>query len=428
MKKVMGIVIKIIVSISDIFKPILKKIVSIQLLRKVKGRLINKSYKSLEGRERCDFVRSKNPDGINLIGNIRAEIGLGQSCRLLANELEASKLEFMIYNYEQISNIRLEDHSWDKKIEPKMKYNINIIHINPYEMGLAFIKISPKSWEYRYNIAFWLWELEVFPEEWKVCLQYVDEIWTPSEFSSQSIRRVTDKPVLTIPYYVTAPTQECYTRDYFGLPKEKFLYLTMYDSNSTMERKNPMGAIEAFKKAFIKEDANVGLVIKINNPQEEDISIIKEALRGYENVYLLTNKFGKVEVNSLIKEVDAFISLHRAEGFGLVLAEAMILGTPTIATNWSSNTEFMTKETACMVGYKMVKINKTVGAYKEGNVWAEPNIDEAAEFIVRLYKDKDFYNAISRKAKKYCEENLSMQKAVKSIEDRVNKIYCESKN
>ena len=123
----MGVVIKIIVMISDILSPILKKIVPIQLLRSVKRSLIYKSYECLEGEERCGFERLMSPDGVNLIGNIRAEIGLGQSCRLLANELEVSNLGFMIYNYEQLGNIYADDHSWDKRIEDKTRYNINKI-------------------------------------------------------------------------------------------------------------------------------------------------------------------------------------------------------------------------------------------------------------------------------------------------------------
>ena len=111
-----------------------------------------------------------------------------------------------------------------------------------------------------YNIGYWLWELEEFPKEWLPAFHLLDEVWTPSEFISQNLRKYTDKPVYTLPYSVTAPADAAYDRDYFHLPKDRFLFLMMYDSGSGMVRKNPLGAIEAFKQAFDRGNKQVGLV------------------------------------------------------------------------------------------------------------------------------------------------------------------------
>ena len=91
---------------------------------------------------------------------------------------------------------------------------------------------------------------------------------------------------------------------------------------------------------------------------------IQNVLDGYTNVYLIEGTLNRDQVNSLTKCVDVVVSLHRAEGFGLVLAEAMLLGTPTIATNWSSNTEFMNKDVACMVDYKLITIERDIPPFK----------------------------------------------------------------
>ena len=251
----------------------------------------------------------------------------------------------------------------------------------------------------------------------------LDEIWTPSEFISNSLRKVTNLPVRTIPYCVKAPVEEKYSRSYFGLPEEQFLFLAMYDSNSTRERKNPMGAILAFKSAFEKDNQNVGLVLKINNARDEDIILLKSMLEGYSNIYYITQTMSKVEVNSLIKAVDVFVSMHRAEGFGLVMAEAMLNGTPVIATDWSSNTEFMNHDVACMVDYSFVTLKEDFPPYKAGAVWANPNPDTAAHFMKQLYEQPEYYKEKADKAQKYITEKLSMDKAVELIEKRMEEIY-----
>lgn len=408
-------------------KPILIKIFPIDFLREVKKKLVSNSYNKMLHLDIENFDRCKYKDGINLIGNIRAETGLGQSSRLIANQLDNSNIEYSIYNYVQISAIRTNDTSCDSKISDNLPFNINLIHINPHELGLAFLKLDVSTWNYRYNIAFWLWELEEFPEEWIKCFHCLDEIWTPSEFTSNSIRKRTNLPVRTIPYCVTAPYDDNYNRDYFKLPNDKFLFLTMYDSTSVMERKNPIGVISAFRKAFGKTNNKVGLVIKVNNMQQRDLTTINEILDGYNNIYIIADVLEKVQVNSLIKSVDVFVSLHRAEGFGLVLAEAMLLGTPTIATNWSSNTEFMNEEVSCLVDCELVPIKENIGPFKKDYRWAEPKLEHAVSFMTKLYEDKDFYSNMAAKANIYIKDKLSMNRAVQLMETRISEIYRGNK-
>lgn len=419
---------RIVLICADKLKPLLIKLLPIGFLRKVKQLLIKNSYKEVNRLKISSFNPEKFLCGINLIGNIRAEIGLGQSCRLLANVLNLSSINFMIYEYKQVSSIRTSDHDWDQWISKELLYNINLIHINPYELSLAYVKLNSTIWDYKYNIAFWLWELEEFPEEWMDCINYLDEIWTPSEFTSKSIRKITNKPVITIPYYVTAPTDKKYDRNYFDLPNDKFLFMLMYDSNSTMERKNPISAILAYKKAFPIEDSNIGLVIKVNNAQKKDIDILHQLMNGYNNVYYIVDTLQKVQVNSLIECTDVFISLHRAEGFGLVMAEAMLLKTATIATNWSSNTEFMTEESSCLVDFELTYLDHDTGPYKKGSRWAEPKIDDASNYMKKLYLEKEFYNRIVENAYTYITDKLSADRCIKEIENRVNLINRKENN
>ncbi len=413
---------RMILLFTNRLKPVLLKVVPHNLLRNVKKKMVYNTIDGMKNAQIKPFEPDKYKNGINLIGNIKALSGLGQSCRLVANEILESGLDFSIYNYSQLGNVKEDTSKWEDRISSDLPYNINLIHINPYEFGIAFAQLPSSVWDYHYNIAFWLWELEEFPEEWVPCISCLNEIWTPSEFISESLRKKTQIPVKTIPYSVNVSINKEYDRNFFGLPADQFLFLMMYDSYSICERKNPKGAMEAFRKAFDKNNRNVGIIIKINNAVKEDIALIKQEMEGYQNVYILSETLNKDQVNSLIKCSDVLVSLHRAEGFGLVLAEAMLLDVPTIATNWSSNTEFMNHEVSCMVDYKLIELDQDMGPFKKGNRWADPDLSEAAKYMEKLYVDRDYYSKIALNAKKHITDKLSMDRATGLIQERINEI------
>jgi glycosyltransferase involved in cell wall biosynthesis len=404
-------------------KPFLKKIVPSALLKRVQPWATRRKLAVVLSSFQHRFCRSAAPDGVNLIGYIKGEIGLGQSCRLVADALAQSGAAFTIYNVDQIGQMRHSDSTWDSKITNTVPFNINLIHINPSELVAAYFQLPASMWAQHYNIGFWLWELEEFPDEWCLCMGLLDEIWTPAEFVSESIRKKTSLPVRTVPYAISAPTDAACSRSWFHLPENQFLYLTMYDCNSTIQRKNPLGVIAAYKRAFPVENPEVGLVIKVNNPQQADLDMLRASFQGYRNIYLMSDILTKVQVNSLVSCVDVLVSLHRAEGFGLALAEAMLLGTPVVATNWSANTEFMSQETACMIDYSLVPIEEDYGPYKAGNRWADADLEQAAEAMQKLWQDPAFYQQISQNAKRSVTEQLSLERAGRCIQQRIDEIY-----
>ena len=418
------IVSKFILNFTNKAKPILIKIFPIELLRKIKRSLVNKIISNDIKYVRYKFDRNKYPDGINVIGFVKGETGLGQSCRMLIGALDIGDINYTVYNYNHISSMRQNDTTYDDKITNTTPYNINLIHINPSDLALVNTTFNKKIWDYKYNIGFWLWELEEFPDEWIKCFNYVDEIWTPSEFASNAIRKKTSLPVKTIKYPIDAPTDlKIYNRKYFNLPSSIFLYLIMYDCNSNTERKNPMSSIKAFKTAFSSDNKDVGIVIKINNPQDKDLQIIEKELKDYSNVFIIPKIMTKIEVNSLIKSCNVLVSLHRSEGFGLPLAEAMYLGVPTIATKWSANVEFMNEDIACMVDYKFITLDRDYGVYRRGNRWADADLDQAAEFMIKLYKDQKYRLIMTGKAQKYIIDNLNKEICFNDIKNRIIEIY-----
>lgn len=372
------------------------------------------------------FDVSAFPQGVNIMGPVKAQMGIGQCCRFLVSEFDASGIKYCVQNFNLLGNVQNGDTSFDDILTEETPYGINLIVMEPTELMFRCTQFDQNMWNDKYNVGFWSWELEDFPKEWTPAIDLLDEIWTPSEFTSDSIRKVTNKPVHTIPYNVTAHTDDKYDRKYFGLPEDKFLFLIMFDFNSTMVRKNPVGAIEAYKKAFDVNDDSVGLVIKTSNTDFDKIESVKKLLEGYKNIYFITEVLEKTAVNSLIKDVDVFVSLHRAEGFGIVMAEAMLVNTVCIATNWSSNIEFMNKDIACMVDYTFVTLEKDASPYRKGSKWADANTDEAAEYMKKLHDDKEFYDTLSTKAKAYIEDKLCMDNITKIINGLVTRIIEEN--
>ena len=394
------------------YKELIKSLVGENNVRQIRS-IINKYYiNKLSKIELEEYDKEKYPFGINLIGSFSQDSGLGQSCRLVAKLIEKADIPHSFIDFTLNDELVGNNKEFHNKLSNEYKYGINLLHINMHEFDRSFLKMGKDKFDYHYNIAYWLWEMNEFPEEWIPLINVLDEIWTPSEFVSEAIRKVTDKPVRTIPYLVEAPYEDKYDRKYFELPEDKFLYLMLFDSNSISERKNPKGVVKAFKEAFPNKDQEVGLAIKIGNAKEKELEELKKELEGY-NTYFIDSRLSKVEVNSLVRDVDVYVSLHRAEGYGLVLAEAMLLGTPTVATNYSANIEFQNKENSCLVDYKLIKVGKDIYPYKKEYLWADPDITQASEYMKRLYIDKDFYNSILEKCKEGNNQEIQLSNRIK---------------
>lgn len=386
----------------------------LEYLRGLRQKMLREQIKKAQIQQ---FEPEKFQKGINLIGPLEESSGLGQSSRLLEAELKQSGIPYTAWEYAQ-QNAKRDS----REILKGLSYGINIFHINAHEFEQAFCSLTQRAWNGHYNIAFWLWELEDFPERWAPYTRFFDEIWTPAEFVSASIRRKSSVPVYTVPYWITAEYDAGLRRSYFGLPEDKFLFLMAFDRNSVSERKNPQGCIEAFKRAFEAGRTDIGLVIKINHASEKDKKDLEQQLKGYK-VYFISKTLTKTEMNSLIRLIDVYVSLHRAEGFGLILAESMLLGTPVIATNYSANTEFMNEEISCLVDCRLIKLENDCWPYEKGSRWADPDIDMAAGYMKRLLEDREYYDYIASAAQRHVQTVLGKDAVATIIKKRYNAIY-----
>lgn len=415
----------VVITVTNQLKPILLKIFPKEMLSKMKRKYMNRDIDKLLKYDKKAFDSTKNPWGVNLIANIKADTGLGESSRIVASDLQNAEIPFTIYNFALPGQSGGRNDKFEKEISNTLPYAVNMIHINPNEMATSLKEIGFDKLDYHYNIGFWSWELEDFPLEWKGCIDVMDEIWTPSEFASNSIRKLTDKRVRTLPHYVSTEVDEKSDRAYFGLPEDKFLFLIVYNSGSVAERKNPQAAINAYKKAFGNGNDEIGLVIKVSNASETELQELKEELRNVKNVFFIVDNLKKIEVNSLIKNVNVYVSLHRAEGFGLVLAEAMQLGTAVISTAWSGNMEFMNENVACLVDYKLIPVTTEQGGFSQKSVWADADVGQAADYMKKLWKNPEYYSSLCEKAKTYIENRINAKKMSELVRSYYEEILAE---
>ncbi|EIT84629.1 group 1 glycosyl transferase [Fictibacillus macauensis ZFHKF-1] len=364
--------------------------------------------------------------GVHLIGYSRAEQGTGQSCRLAAHALEAADVPLAMVHYWPIA-ARQEDHSWVHKEVTEPCYNTNIFHINADQLDIAYrFRLLDRKWfRDAYNIAVWHWELPQFPEEFQESFSLVDEIWAPSRFIQNAIAKNTTKPVHWMPHCTPPLSCSAKSRQAFTLPQQSFLFLMMYDPNSSLIRKNPQGAIKAFQRAFAPNDSNVALVIKINSNTlnlEEELAHLQRLIADYQNIIVINQTLSREDMNALIKCVDCFVSLHRSEGFGLSIAEAMKAGKLAIATGWSGNLDFMNKENACLVSAPLISVGEDWGPYKAHQQWGDPDLEEAAAYMKKATKDSAWKTTKEQKALQTIEEQFSPKVCGERMKKRLQQL------
>lgn len=296
-----------------------------------------------------------------------------------------------------------------------------ILSINPNQLAFAFSSIGAKRIASRYVIGIWYWELQSFPPSWKQGIDCVDELWAGSNFVAEGLRKIAgSKPVHVVPLPLCVESfPDKPTRDPLPELAGKTVVFFTYDVRSTHARKNPEAVVKAFRLAA-GNNPDCALLLKINNSDlwPESEARVRQQAEGLSNVHILREKLSDEAMKNLFARVDIVLSLHRSEGFGLLMAEAMAAGKPVIATGWSANTDFMTPETSILIDYKLIPVTDDQHNYDGLNaVWAEPDIAQAAEALRRLIAAPEERARLGKAGREHIQRYLSKENWVKSLPD-----------
>jgi len=328
--------------------------------------------------------------GVRLVGYMRAEVGTGESGRLMAAALEASGEKYSIQIYADTRS--RQNHPWNGDSTALASYyDTNLICINADQLPVFAHEAGPEFFQNRYNIGLWFWETEIFPPSMHGSFNYLHEVWVTSEFNREAIAKVSPIPVFTIPHPldVDPPVSKDISRATLKLP-DGFLFLFSFDFFSVVERKNPVGVIEAFKRAFVPGEGPKLVIKSINGDQNlAELERLHYAGEGRPDIIIRDGYMTPAERNALYAACDCYVSLHRSEGFGLTIAEAMLLEKPAIATRYSGNLEFMTDSNSFLCGYDLRRVGRGFSPYPPDARWADPKIDEAAELMRFVHRNPD---------------------------------------
>lgn len=366
-----------------------------------------------------DKDRISSDIGINITGLTTEGFGISEGLNYCLSALKAGNIDRVFHRSAVTTTTRIDN-----------PYPINLIHANP-DMLLdpsqqILVSLGDRYLVEKYNIGYWVWENQSdFPSQWLTLFNLFDEIWTPSSYSQQAIAPISPVPVVTIPHAISLPKIPIYSRQELGWTDDKFVFLFIYDALSLAVRKNPQAVINAFTQAFDARDERVNLVIKSKGLSPAELAELQNLATNHDRIKIINDNFDREHINSMIYHCNCYVSLHRSEGFGLTLAEAMFYGKPTIATNFSGNLEFMNCFNSLLVDYRPFQLDRDIVYFKKGTTWAEPDLAVASNYMRQLVDNPDLAARIGARAKQDIRSQLSPQSIGLKIRRRLQTIVTE---
>ncbi len=360
------------------------------------------------------------PPGVNVAGYLDTESGMGEAARASIRSIEAAGLPVALNNVPSL--LRTGDDSYRAAFRADNPQPFNLVHLNADNMPAFAAARGRRYFRGRYTIGYWFWELSSLRPDWAPFAGYVDEVWTATRFVREAVQAGCTVPVVRVPLPVVLPELPPLGRASFRIPEGPRMFLYIFDVSSQTERKNPVAAIRAFRRAALPHDAAV-LVLKFTNPEYDRAGVrrLYEEAAGL-NVVFLDRYLDRPDLCALINLADCYLSPHRAEGFGLTLLEAMRLGKPVIGTAYSGNTDFMTPENSYLLDYSLVTLTRDYGPYFRGAVWADPDVDHAARLIRDVVNAPDEAAARGARARADVERDWNPAVTGQAVRNRLEAI------
>ena len=345
---------------------------------------------------------------VTIVGSFSSPIGHGVAAKLLEVELRSQDIDVR----------RIDASAWiGAPIDPNLAIqsdkpepeDVLIVALNPDVAIHALAKLGKEKLANRKVIGYWVWELETVPMFWRLAGRFAHEIWTPSHFSADGLRKLFDVPVHVVPHSVAllpppdlSAERRARGRAALGVPDGAFVAMQSFSFASSLTRKNAIGAISAFVAAF-HDDPDARLVLRHLSGDRfpKSLQRLREAARvGGSQIILRPAGNGLDDLHDMYAACDVYISLHRTEGFGLNLAEVMLAGRTLITTKWSGNLDFMDSESVALITADLVTLEDPDRVYtQQGARWAEPHMDEAIRWLRSFGKDPELRNRFAQAAK-----------------------------
>ena len=324
-----------------------------------------------------------NPEKrVTVIGHPFITIGMGEHLRAAFRSLRSAGLDTAIRDVYGLGSTdsAVRDELSTHLVNDFSEFNIFCLNGDEVEPALAHLATDVPP---GISVVYPLWELSRYPKQWAEQLSKFDEIWAPSQFIYDAIRKSVKRPVVHMPLAGEVRAGTLLGRRHFDIPESSFVFLFFFDFSSYVERKNPLAVLGAFEELCRRcPSEDVCLVIKMKGgvARQKDYELLQSYVKASKSrIVVIDRLLSEIEIKSLVWCCDCFLSLHRSEGFGFGLSSAMFLGKPVVATGYSGNLDFMTTENSCLVRHTMIPVPKGAYPFWEGQVWAEPDINDAVD-------------------------------------------------
>ncbi len=358
--------------------------------------------------------------GLNVIGFLRGELGLGEIARKFVSAAEHAGIPTSTVTYDRLGH--RQEHEFEDRGPGDAPYDTNLICANAAQLPALRDDLGADVLAGRYTIGVWFWEIPHFPANCRDSFDLVDEVWVASEFTRAAVAAEATKPVHVAPIPLEPPPAPALGRDALGL-EDGFLFLFVFDYYSVNARKNPIGLVEAFKRAFAPNEGPRLLVKSVNGEHRRDaLRRLQAAAAGRSDIGIVDGYLSAHERDALIAACDCYVSLHRSEGLGLTMAEAMSLAKPVIATGYSGNLTFMDEQNSYLVRHGFTTTPPGCEPYVPGVEWAEPDLDHAAELMRWVYDHPEEARTVGERARRDLVEKHSLERTGEFMRRRLEEI------